>query len=145
MSKKVFYTHESWMPLILKLVNALQVLVCRQCIWRIWRHESSATCISHMFSHDATSRRWFLWAALEAIPNTVHIFTRQWRRTRIIGFENAPFMLECLVLCVNGCSYSWLRENLCAKCTLQTCYWLLSSPAAEQSNSFSVGGSHFQY
>jgi hypothetical protein len=94
-----------------------------------------ATCISHIFAHEATSKRWFLWAALVPSPYTAHSFSRQWKRTRTHGFEKALFMLECLLLCVSGYLAVWLRVKLRMKCTLHTCYWL-ASPNAEQTNIF---------
>lgn len=53
-------------------------------------------------SHLTISARLFLWAAQEASPNTDSICNSQRRLTRTLCFENAPFLFECLALCLDG-------------------------------------------
>jgi hypothetical protein len=41
---------------------------------------------------------WLLWAALDASLNTAHIYIRNRRQMRMLGFAKTPFLLECLAL-----------------------------------------------
>jgi hypothetical protein len=45
-------------------------------------------------------------------------------RSGLFVFTNAHFLLEFLVLGVNGYSAGWFHVKLCAKCTLHSCYRL---------------------
>lgn len=63
---------------------------------------TGAICISHAVSHLTISACLFLWAAQEASPNTDSICNSQRRLTRTLCYENAPFLFECLALCLDG-------------------------------------------
>lgn len=65
---------------------------------------SNAQCISRTISHWTTSVCWFFWAALEASPDTIHICTRQRRWTGALDCKTTLFLLDCLVLGLNGYS-----------------------------------------
>ena len=65
-------------------------------------------CTLRTVSRETTSGRWFLWAAVGAGPNTACSCIGHRKRSRTRSFENAPFLLECLALCVNGYSAGWL-------------------------------------
>jgi hypothetical protein len=70
--------------------------------------------------------------------NTVHSYIIYRGLTRTLEFTNVPFLLEFLVIGVNGYSSGWFHVKLCEMHGAHLLY-MLSSATGEHTNSSVVG------